>query len=374
MDPRPAVSSLIHFSWQKTKEILFPFQLKRWLKILVIVWLSGHAAGLGSNLNIPRRQKPAQVPTQAEQVVQPKAQTRQAPAGPGSELSDDTAGAPQGTRTPTVAAPAGGQSRRPLSKTELMALVIAIPIVVMLVLFFMWLSSRFNFIFLDLLIHRDVRIGESFKTYKPLGNSYFLWSLGFGVVSIVAFLTLILIAALTASLTKALLWISIPIVVLLAIGFAVVGVLVADFAPPIMYHDGVRTMEACRKGLSFKPEVGQIILYVLLKMGLGILGGLAGLILTLIIGVLVLIIGLVTGLLGSLIVAAIPFLKPVFFTLGILGLIIGVVVVVVLAGLTTLPIAVFFGVFTLNYLTRFNPEYNLLSFPFSDFSPPKDQP
>ena len=255
-----------------------------------------------------------------------------------------------------------------------MALVIAIPIVVMLVLFFMWLSSRFNFIFLDLLIHRDVRIGESFKTYKPLGNSYFLWSLGFGVVSIVAFLTLILIAALTASLTKALLWISIPIVVLLAIGFAVVGVLVADFAPPIMYHDGVRTMEACRKGLSFKPEVGQIILYVLLKMGLGILGGLAGLILTLIIGVLVLIIGLVTGLLGSLIVAAIPFLKPVFFALGILGLIIGVVVVVVLAGLTTLPIAVFFGVFTLNYLTRFNPEYNLLSFPFSDFSPPKDQP
>src|SRR3989338_10233114 len=49
----PSISSLLSFSWNKTKELLFPFNFKRWLKILFIVWLAGQVGGGGFNLPNP---------------------------------------------------------------------------------------------------------------------------------------------------------------------------------------------------------------------------------------------------------------------------------------------------------------------------------
>lgn len=372
--PEPTVQNIIRFSWAKTKEILFPFELKRWLKILLIVWLAGQAGGMGGNFNLPQRPKPTDRQAQTEKAqpeTQSPEQAIQEPARTGESL-DDTTGIPQETR-PSPVAETGEDREKELPRLPPAVIVLLVLLAIAFFVLFAWLSARFSFIFLDLMVHRDVRIRDSFRMHKPLGNSYFLWSLGFLGVGVAIFLIVILVTALATALAKAFLILFIPLLILLillVIGFVVIGVLVYDFVLPVMYRDGIRTMDALRKLISLKPKAGEIGLFILLLIGFGILAFILALVLTVVVGLATVIVGFLVGLLGSLIVGAIPFLKPILVFIGFLVLVVGILGAIVLLGLITLPIPVFFRAFTLSYLARLVPEYNLLDLPFSDSSPP----
>jgi hypothetical protein len=357
----PSIGSLLRFSWAKTKELLFPFNFKRWLKILFIVWLSGQAAGFGgNNFNFPAR-RPAVQPAQQEEtqaIQKSPVQTSQVGLSEGAEFQ----GIPASDRffdsaeNQTVESAQENQ-QPPLSPAVIILIVlIAIPVA----LLFAWLSARFNFILLDLLVNRDVRIGESFRVHKMLGNSYFLWSLAFGLIAIGIFLVLTLIFAFAVAFAKVLLWLLIPVFILLVLALAVIGVSIIDFVVPTMYRDKIKTMAACKKLISFKPNWKEIGIYILLKIALGIAAGIIALIVAVAVALVVGIAALVIGIPGGLLAGALPFLKPILIGAGVLLLIAGVLALLVLIGLATLPIPIFFRAFALSYLFRLFPDYNLL--------------
>ena len=360
MNGSPSIGSLLSFSWAKTKELLFPFNFKRWIRILFIVWLSGQAAGLGGG-NMPGR-RPTAPPPQEEQTqpVQSTAQVGQTQVAEGEEpqtnttVTQEPADIQEGTETE-----AETPERPPLNPAVIVALIL---VMIPIILFFSWLSARFNFILLDLLVNRDVKIRESFRAHKAIGNSYFLWSLAFGLIAIGTFVVVALTMALAATGAKVLLWLLIPLFVLLILALVIAGVALIDFVVPIMYRDGIKTMDACKKFLSFKPSWGRIAIYILLKMGLGIAAAIIAFVAVLVIGLAFLIAALVIGIPAGLIAAALPFLKPVFIGLGIVDLMAGILALIVLVGLVTLPIPIFFRAFALSYLFKLFPDYNLLGF------------
>ena len=349
------------------------------------MWLAGQSAGLGGNYRAPRQLIPPVKQTREKQTAQPLKQESGKQIAPfvASETnpsqtttsSDGIAGSQ--TATSQVSLPSVlPNTKKPdfkLSPPALIAILAAIPFVVALALFFAWLVARFNFVFIDLLVRRDIRIRESFRAHKALGNSYFLWSLGFMLVTILTIGVGIAALVFAFSKVKLLLWLLIPLNVLFFVAFIVVGLLVRDFVLPIMYRESIKTTEAFKKLFSFKLGAGQIAFYFLVKLGLGILAGLAALVAALIIGIAAFIIGLVLVLLGGLLIGALPVLKPILLALAIVGLIIGLLAIVILLGFATLPIPIFFGAFTLNYLARLIPPYNLLSFPTAD-SPSASRP
>lgn len=359
MNPEASVSSLIRFSWDKTKAILFPFKLKRWLRILVIVWLSGHAAGAGGNLNVPRQTKPQQEQTQAQTSTQSPAQAQDQAQGEKENEGSETAGIPQTGPRQIVATPALPTRVPPVF------FVIIIPLVIFLVLLFLWLSARFSFIFLDLMVRGEPSIKEGFRTFRSLGNSFFRWSLGFAAIGICGLLIPVLIGAALWSFAKWLLFLLIPLTFLFVLAFVLIGVLTGDFVLPIMYRDGVGTMAGWKRFLSLRPAFGQIALYLLIIIGLGIAAGILALIAAIAIGIVAVLIGLVIALPGALMVNAVPFLKPILIVLGVLAAIALIVFLILLMGLLTLPIPIFFRAFALSYLVRFGGQYNLLGYPFS---------
>jgi hypothetical protein len=359
----PSVGSLLHFSWAKTKELLFPFNFKRWIKILFIVWLSGQAAGLGgNNFNIPGKRQAAQ-PSQQEVAQSIQTSPVQANQAGGSEgvafqgipADEQVLGSP----TDETEEVTEDNQQSPLN--PVIVILIAL-FVIPIVLFFSWLSARFNFILIDFLVNRDVRVGESFRAHKMLGNSYFLWSLAFGLAAMGILIVSGLVIALAVAVAKVLLWLLVPIFILLLLALAVLGVTVIDFVLPVMYQDKIKTMAAVKKLLTLNPNWKEIGLYVLLKMALGIAAGIVSLIVALVVVLGIGIAALVIGIPGALIAGALPFLKPVLIGVGVLLLVIGVLTIVFLMGLATLPIPVFFRSLALSYLFRLFPDYNLLSF------------
>lgn len=322
----------------------------------------------GNNFNLPARRQAAE-PARQEKV-QPvqklPAQTVQTGTSEDREFQGIPAADEQVSDFPAdETAETAEADRPPLSPAAVVAIIL---IVIPIALFFGWLSARFNFIFLDLLVNRDVKIGESFRAHKMLGNSYFLWSLAFSLIVIGVLAVLALLFAFAATMAKILLFLIVPVFVLLFLGLIVIGISIIDFVLPIMYQDKIKTMAACRKFLALKPSWRQLGLYLLLKIGLGIAAGIISFIVAIIVVLGAVIAGFIIGIPGGLLAGAVPFLKPLLIGAGILLLVTGILVLILLIGLVTLPIPIFFRSLALSYLYRLFPDYNLLGFSASESS------
>ena len=346
----PSVGSLINLSWCKTKEILLPFEFKRWLKILLIVWLAGQ--GAGGNFSLPNR--PRSFPSQKQAQVQPVSPEASSAATTETISAQSLETAPSPTLTPQEKAKEAFKKLGPW-------LFVLIVIFIVLALLFMWLSARFQFIFLELVIRRDISIGESFRKFGAHGNSFFLWSWGF----IGVFLAGSLLCFLPAILFRQAAWLflSLPLFVIFLLAAAVLGVVVSDFVAPMMYQDGLKTMGALNKFFVLKPKTSDLFVYFLLKIGLGVLAGVLTFVIMLVVGLAILLVGLLALLLGVVLVKIFPFLKV---SLLVLGVITGIVLFALSFGLATLFVPIFFRIFSLGFLARLIPEYNLLHIPLTD--------
>jgi len=145
----------------------------------------------------------------------------------------------------------------------------------------LWVSSRAKFIFLDNVVHDRAQIVEPWHRLRDLGNSLFLWRLGFLVccgLIVLVLMVLFFAPVATLSFSDALAGLSYAAMVLGVLVMIVFGVLAAfvalfleGFVIPIMYKFELKATEAWSYFLPWlKSRPLPFVLYGLFIVGLGI--------------------------------------------------------------------------------------------------------
>ena len=154
--------------------------------------------------------------------------------------------------------------------------IMAIAAILVLVL---WLSSRAKLIYLDNVVHNRAQIVEPWHRLRDLGNSLFLWRLGFvvacGLVALVL-LMLFFAPAATLSFSDALSGLSYAamvfgVIIMICFGFvaAFVALMLEAFVIPIMYKFDLKATEAWSYFLPWlKTRPWQFVLYALFVLAL----------------------------------------------------------------------------------------------------------
>jgi hypothetical protein len=156
---------------------------------------------------------------------------------------------------------------------------IVIMAVAAILLLILWLSSRAKLIYLDNVVHNRAQIVEPWNRLRDLGNSLFLWRLGFVVVCGLVVLVLLMIffaPAATLSFSDALAGLSYAamvfgVIILICFGFvaAFVAMMLEAFVIPIMYKFDLKATEAWSYFLPWlKTRPWQFVLYALFVLAL----------------------------------------------------------------------------------------------------------
>lgn len=209
----------LNLAWERMKHILWrPFDLAKWLVLGFSVWLAGLVDGVG---------------------------------GGGWKWILDENDFPHKSIVGSHGPSWRGASEALLWLPLVFVLIMALAAILVVIL---WVSSRAKFIFLDNLIHNRAQIVEPWHRMRELGNSLFLWRLGFMVCSglIIILLLLIFFApAATFSFSDALAGLSYAAMifgVLVMVFFGVVAAFVSlfleGFVIPIMYKFEIKATEA----------------------------------------------------------------------------------------------------------------------------------
>jgi len=248
-------------------------------------------------------------------------------------------------------------------------------LIVPLILLFMWLASRFKFIWFDSIIKNDASVVEPFGRYKKEGNSLFVFYLVVFLVTLAFFGFLALwvfgVGKASGLFSSGSMWSFSK-----AIGaFLIPGLLaVAGFIFLIFLHlaidQFVVTIMAMDNSL-FKPAWDKFMniynnnckefwFYVLVLIGLGILCA--------ILAVIVALACLLVLALAAAILFGIPYLllgmllkiMPLFIAYAVIVGIPFIAVAILLLMCVNLPFAVFFRSFSLYFLSSLDCEYDPL--------------
>lgn len=141
-------------AWRRTREMLFhPVEPRTWLVLGFAAWLAGLMEGTGG--------------------------------GTGNLGTGKTGGARDGVEL------LQGAWQRLLEHPWLAALtVVGVAVTLVVLLLLLWLSSRAKFVYLDSVVTRRPAIVEPWRRTRQLGNSLFLWRLGFFAAALLAAVTL----------------------------------------------------------------------------------------------------------------------------------------------------------------------------------------
>ncbi len=361
------MQKLIQISFDKMKTLLFPFNMKRWFKIFLIVLLAGAAGSSGglrgaSNLNkskMPHSDKPPfSMATPSAPLV-----TGEGMSGHSMPLPQSPYQNPAFSKQP-VEPPAPAHPMTRSEKIEqttkaatkkygvwvvALILLIGLPLVV----FASWINARFQFILLDFLAHQNLAIRPSWTRHKILGDSLFKFNI------------FILLAAIVFAGCAFSLFLLGPVGIAVAILLLITGFLafivailaINDFVVPLMYHQNLQIGPAARLFWEQDFDLGQIALYYLVKIGLGIVAGIAQGILFVL---LLIAVGIPTGIIFLLIAGAmkaLPALKLIGIILMIAGGVTALAALLSAAGVATLPIHIFFQCLRINFVTRLLSDY-----------------
>lgn len=236
----------LNLAWERMKHILWrPFDLGKWVVLGFSAWLAGLTDGAGGG---------------GWKWVMDNDDFANGPfaGSPGSSLFDSS----------------GALVWIPLLFVVIMA-------VAAILVALLWLSSRAKFIFLDNVVHDRAEIVEPWHRLRELGNSLFLWRLGFIVccgLVVMVLLVLFFAPAATLSFSDALAGLSyaamtLGVLVLIAFGIlaAFVALFLEGFVIPIMYKFELKATEAWRYFLPWlKNRPLSFLLYGLFVVGLGI--------------------------------------------------------------------------------------------------------
>jgi hypothetical protein len=236
----------LNLAWERMKHILWrPFDLAKWLVLGFSVWLAGLADGAG---------------------------------GGGWKWILDENDFPHRSMGHPIGGDWNGAGEALLWLPLLFVLIMAVAAIFLLVL---WVSSRSKFIFLDNVVHNRAQIVEPWHRLRDLGNSLFLWRVGFvvccGFVALVLIL-LFMAPAATFSFSDALAGLSYAAMILGVLVLMVFGVIAAlialfleGFIIPIMYKFEIKATEAWSYFLPWlKNRPLPFVLYALFIVGLAL--------------------------------------------------------------------------------------------------------
>lgn len=261
----------------KTKELLFPFSLKKWVILVFIAVLAGALGGGGGFVDVPfRAQKPA------GEVAQPQGN------GLGSEESSKVneksgeVGEVEGTEGGMITIVAVG-------------LIVFLFFIIPLWLLFLWISSRFAFIFYNSAISKTAAIKVPWARYKMQGNSLFKTKivLSFIVAVIGGVLGgLTLVTTMGGDYTPLLIFI--PIILVYIFSVVIMFHYVDQFIVPIMAIENKNFSESFAIfGPLFRQNKKLFIVYIFVAVGLGLVCGVLAALVMLGVFLLYAIIGLV---------------------------------------------------------------------------------
>jgi len=232
-------------AWERMKHILFrPFDLVKWLVLGFSAWLAGLADGA---------------------------------AGGGWKWMADDNDFPGRCNLDGAGEIFRNTREALIILPIIVAVLMAVAAILLLVL---WVSSRAKFIYLDNVIHNRAQMVEPWHRLRDLGNSLFLWRVGFIVACglIVLLLLLLFFApAATLSFSDALAGLSyaamgfgVLILIVFGILAAYVGLFLEGFVIPIMYKFDLKATEAWRYFLPWlKTRPLPFFLYGLFVLVLG---------------------------------------------------------------------------------------------------------
>jgi len=337
-----------------------PFEAKKWLIFIFVAFMAGALSG-GFNLN--NHSGPPFDDGQKQQPYDDSSEVKVPPV-PDKDMQDA-----QSFRDFV------NNIKKSDKRILIPLIVLGISFLAGVIILFMWLSSRFMFVFLEGVIKNDASVKEPFKKNKQSGNSLFKFYLIFSGAML---LLIALIISLTiAVLMKAgafdqkgppdaglILFTVVPCaVVFLCLVFfaAILGLIIRDFVLIIMYKDGLALMQALPKALSILARYKKdFIAYIFVLMGLGILSwmiqGVLGM-------VAVFSLLFPSGIIGGIcyllyLVVPAPFHTAYFIILGVILVPLLLFVFYCLMGLG-LPFSIFFRSLSIKFFGSLEKRYNL---------------
>jgi len=362
--PHAGFKSLIARSFGRMVLILFkPFSYKKWAKLILIAYLAGCLGFGGSSSSRGSSSKGRRAEAaRSEQVLGLESQDPAKGSFPAEEpLFLD------GPQKHGIA----GDIKEALSflpdwffRYFSVILVLGLGLVIL----FTWLSARFQFVWYRAVVDNDAKIAEPFQTYKTQGNSLFqfyliAYAVGAAVIALAAYWAWSRRGAFPlqgeaqiSPVEMIKLYMGPFFVVLLVVLLgSVLFFFVQHLVLPIMAEGNCLFREGWRKfSLVYQSRRPSIWLFLIVSVGLGIVGGLA----TVLLSFLVLFI---LGIAAFLVLGFIYLLLTVLFKAKILFWIVAIILGVpyLLASIliltaTHLPLAVFFRSFSLYFLSNLN--------------------
>jgi hypothetical protein len=209
-----------------------------------------------------------------------------------------------------------------------------------LAIILLWVNARGRFIFLDDVARERVAIVDPWNRFARLGNSAFLWWIGFIVVCIgvMALVALPFVASLTALWSGhhidwswlGALWMFLLIALPFALVVAYTALFFSHFVVPIMYRHGLGAIAGWGRFLSlFRAHPGSFLLY-----------GVFTLVLWIVVGSVIAVIGFMSCCIGF-VLFSLPYVSSVLL----------------------LPVLVTFRAMGPEFLAQFGEEYRSLSAP-----------
>lgn len=361
---RVSMGYLINKSVKRTTLILFkPFSFKKWLLLLFIAAMAGALGGNGSSGGGGNGGDSQEAEAVQEQSV--------------IDVYSEEEGAPAEAFTyDSLTQTAQGNQAMP-SKAALFILVpFLVALGLFLVLFFIWIGSRFKFIWFNSIVANDASIKEPFGRFKSEGNSLFRFFL-LMFIAVFAFFGMLVLWGYFAgssaglfetgadwSFAKGFQAFALPLLVFIGgiVLLVVINVCVEHFVVTIMGIDRSCFLTAWRKFASIaKENLGDLFVYLLMLIGLGIGCGIIGLFIVLFsLIALVIVGGLVFGLSYALLVALLKAKIIYYVFCVIVGIPFAIAALLLLISIQ-LPFAVFFRCFSLYYLSALNCGYTPLA-------------
>ena len=314
-----SAADAVEDAYDATRDLLFPFELRRWLALAVVVFFVSGATGFEANANLGL----VDLPT---------------PPGP---------------------APGPGPAM-PGYAADLPVVVAVAAVVVLLALALAFVGAVMEFVFVRSLATREVRVREYFGANTSKGLSLFLFRflLGLVVLAGVVFLAVLVVGAgLAGFLLVALLS---PVVLL---GFAALYLLhrfTVDFVVPIMLVDDVGVVEGWRRLVpELRAETAEYAVYAVLRLALGFAASVVA-------GVGFGLVALAVGIPFAVVAAVLAFLEAtagyavaaplLFATVAVYAVAVTAVGVV----LVQTPVSTYLRYYALFVLGDVSPEYDLL--------------
>ncbi|MFH1621547.1 MAG: hypothetical protein ABIA97_00300 [Candidatus Omnitrophota bacterium] len=351
------IETLITKSINRTKLILFkPFSMKKWLCLLLIAYLAGNLGGGSGNFSgMNRKAKKAEAAEQEYLLDTYEGQEAEPEYLDGWEVTERRSS--RGNFCPLNAG---------VGPWLFLGVGILGIVVLIIVILFTWLSSRFKFIWLNSIMANDAYIAEPFKRFSKEGNSLFkffvvLMFVGLGFFALIALWAYFNgVAAGIFEKNNDLTFMhfvnafALPLIVLIVgiIVLALIHVLIDNFVVTIMGIDHCLFKPAWKKFTKIlSNNKKDFVIYLLVLLGLGIATAVLSFLIAFICIIALFIVAAVLFGLPFLIFSVLLKLKILFIIIAIILAMPFLAVVMLLLMSIGLPFAVFFKSFSLYFLS-----------------------